>query len=228
MLLLSSYQATEHFRKLHIPNCEVQWVPETINPDNFKVKPWEQRSVNILSFGRSYMKYHNVIEKGCKQNHIRYMYQERNDKTDVAVQGLKQNLQFPTQESFIDGLANAQICICFPRSLTHPDLAGNVSTLTIRYLQAMASKCLIIGSAPQEVQYLLDYNPVIEVDWNNPVEQIKSILKNPSDYKALIEKNYAAVCTLFHNKKAIETIDELVNKQLKEMKIIEKVVELVE
>ncbi|WP_040300633.1 hypothetical protein [Arcticibacter svalbardensis] len=228
LLLLSSYQATEHFRKLHIPNCEVQWVPETINPDNFKVKPWEQRSVNILSFGRSYMKYHNVIEKGCKQNHIRYMYQERNDKTDVAVQGLKQNLQFPTQESFIDGLANAQICICFPRSLTHPDLAGNVSTLTIRYLQAMASKCLIIGSAPQEVQYLLDYNPVIEVDWNNPVEQIKSILKNPSDYKALIEKNYAAVCTLFHNKKAIETIDELVNKQLKEMKIIEKVVELVE
>ena len=222
LLLLSSYQATEHFKGLHIPDCEVRWVPETINPDDFKFKPWDQRGINILSFGRSYLKYHHEIEEGCKLNNINYMYQERNEETDVAVQGLKRNLQFATQDDFVNGLADAQICICFPRSLTHPDMAGNVSTLTIRYLQAMASKCLIIGSVPQEVEYLLDYNPVIEVDWNNPVEQIKDILENPSSYQDVIERNYAAVCTLFHNKAAIKTIDELVNSRLKEIKGFKK------
>lgn len=226
LLLLSSYQATEHFKKLHIPDCDVQWVPETINPDDFKFKDWDQRSINILSFGRSYLKYHNAIEEGCTQNQINYMFQERNDKTDVAVQGLKQNLQFPTQESFVDGLANAQICICFPRSLTHPDLAGNVSTLTIRYLQAMASKCLIIGSAPQEVEYLLDYNPVVEVDWNNPVKQIKDILDNPSSYQEMIEKNYAAVCGLFHNSNTISIIEDLVSKKLNEKRGLNKLAAL--
>jgi hypothetical protein len=113
---------------------------------------------------------------------------------------MNQSLQFQTWENFIDGLADAQICICFPRSITHPELAGSVSTLTLIYLQAMASKCLIIGAAPLDAQHLFDYNPVIEIDWTDPTGQIERIIQNPEPYQELIEKNYHAVCTLFHHK----------------------------
>lgn len=214
LLLLSSYQSTEHFRKLRIPGCEVHWVPESINTDDYHFKPWHERKIQLLSFGRSYMTYHNKIEEGCRQSGIEYACQERNEHHDVAVHGLKQNLQFPTWESFTEGLANAQICLCFPRALTHPQLAGNVSTLTIRYLQAMASKCLLLGTAPLDTRYLFDYNPVVEVNWNDPLGQVKSILSDPLPYQELIEKNYAAVCNLFHHRQACTRIEQLITERL--------------
>ena len=214
LLLLSSYQATQHFKNLKIRNCNVHWVPETINPADYKHKNWSERNINILSFGRSWLTYHDKIKQGCVENNINYVYQERNETIDVAVQGLKKNLQFPTWSSFVDGLADAQICICFPRTVTHPKLAGNVSTLTVRYLQAMASKCLIIGSAPLEVKLLLNYNPVIEVDWIDPVGQIQNILKHPENWQELIEKNYDTVCSIFHHNNALKQIDTLVRKQI--------------
>lgn len=214
LLLLSSREATAHFRKLNIPGCEVHWVPETINTEEYTFKPWHERSTNILSFGRSWLTYHDAIADGCAQHHIEYAYQERNQQHDVAVHGLRSRLQFPTWTEFISGLANAQLCICFPRSTTHPALAGNVSTLTVRYLQAMASKCLIIGASPEDAAYLFDYNPVVEVDWTDPVGQIQDILAHPEPYQALIERNYKTVCEKFHHKNAVAQIEELINHQL--------------
>lgn len=214
LLLLSSHQASVHFKKLQLPNCKVHWVPETVNVEDYKQKAWNDRKINILSFGRSWHTYHDLIVAGCEKNGINYQYQERNEQKDVAVQGLKKGLQFPTWSDFVDGLSEAQICICFPRSVTHPKLAGNVSTLTIRYLQAMASKCLIIGAAPTEIEHLLNYNPVIEVDWNNPTHQILEILKNPEPYQELIEKNYRIVKAHFHHKNSIERIEKLINTYL--------------
>lgn len=215
LLLLSSHQATEHFQRLNISQCTVHWVPETINTEAYKSKPWNKRSTDILSFGRSYLEYHNKIVDGCAAHQLNYKYQERNASKDVAMQGLKTpSLQFPTEHAFIDGLSDAKICICFPRSLTHPKAAGDVSTLTLRYLQAMASKCLVIGATPLDVKYLFDYDPIVEVDWNDPVEQILSILHKPAPYQALIEKNYEFVNTHLHYKNAIITIDRLIKSQL--------------
>lgn len=214
LLLLSGYQATEHFKSLDIPDCEVCWVPETINTADYKFKPWDAKSIHVLSFGRSWLKYHNEIVDGCKAAGINYMYQERTDSHDVAVNGLKKGLQFPTWDSFVEGLADAQICICFPRCMTHPKLAGNVSTLTLRYLQAMASKCLLLGSAPLDMKYLFDYNPVIEVDWADPAGQIRHIVQNPEKYSDIIEKNYTAVNTFLHHRNAVSQIDKLVKARL--------------
>jgi len=214
LLLLSSHQATEHFSRLKIPDCTVEWVPETINVSHYKQKPWNERNIDILSFGRGWREYHDKIVEGCKENKINYVWQRSSEDHDVAVHGLKKDLLFPEWTDFIAGLANTQICICFPRSITHPQLAGNVSTLTIRYLQAMASKCLILGAAPLDIHYLLDYNPVVEVDWNDPAGQIRNILAHPAKWQALIEKNYETVSNLFHHRNAVQQIDKLICSQL--------------
>ncbi len=214
LLLLSSYQATQHFKQLNLSNCKVHWVPETIDVNAYQHKEWKDRSIHILSFGRSWLQYHDLIVKGCQEHHINYQYQERSASHDVAVHGLKRKLQFPTTEDFTAGLADSQICICFPRCVTHPALAGEVSTLTIRYLQAMASKCVILGSAPKEITQLFDYNPVVEIDWENPVEQIRHILDYPEEYLAIVEKNYQMVHQHFHHQHAIDQINVLIKEQL--------------
>jgi hypothetical protein len=105
----------------------------------------------------------------------------------------KGELIFPTRQDFIAGLAKTKISICVPSSVTHPERSGNIETMTIRYLQSMVSKCLIVGHAPKEMIDLFGYNPVIEIDFTNPVGQIESILNNYNSYTALIEKNYNEV-----------------------------------
>ena len=55
---------------------------------------------------------------------------------------------------------------------------------------SMVSTCLLVGHAPKEMVELFSYNPVVEIDMEDPVGQIREILENFSDYIPLIEKNY--------------------------------------
>lgn len=57
----------------------------------------------------------------------------------------------------------------------------------------MASKCLIVGKVPHDMLHLFDYNPIVEIDEENPVAQIEAILANFDTYIPLIEKNYETV-----------------------------------
>src|SRR5690606_6718308 len=109
-----------------------------------------------------------------------------------------------TQEDFVNGLAEARISVCFPASDTHPSRAGGISKVTMRYFQSMASKCLIIGKAPDEMKYLFDYNPVIEVDNSEPEGQLEEILSNYEKYLPLIEKNYTEVLKKHQYKNRVE------------------------
>jgi glycosyltransferase involved in cell wall biosynthesis len=213
LLMLSGKQATEYFSKLNIPGCKVHWVPESINPEDYRFKPQNERKIDILSFGRAYQKYHQHVLKAAEQYGLDYHYERRSDQKDVAVTRVNPNtLQFPEWDDFLEALSDSRICICFPKSMTHPSEAGSTSTITLRYLQAMASKCLIIGQAPDEAQALFNYNPVVEVDWNDPVGQLRHILHNLSDYSELIEKNYEMVCEKFHYKTAIGKMDSLIKQ----------------
>jgi hypothetical protein len=47
-----------------------------------------------------------------------------------------------------------------------------------------------VGKAPKELLTLFGYNPVIEIDMNNPVRQLQSIFENFSNYIPLIENNF--------------------------------------
>ena len=49
-----------------------------------------------------------------------------------------------------------------------------------------------------DMVHLFDYNPIIEIDDNNPVAQIEAILSNFDTYIPLIEKNYETIKS-FHN-----------------------------
>ena len=158
------------------------WVPEAITMSDYHFQDYSRKDISVLAFGRRYDEYHDRIVDRLEQENISYLYEK-----------VKKAIVFPTREAFIDGLARTKISICVPSSITHPEKAGKISTMTIRYLQSMASKCLIVGYMPDEMKPLFDYIPIVEIDMSSPAEQLIGILRNFDRYIPLIEKNYAYI-----------------------------------
>jgi hypothetical protein len=165
-----------------LQRTRIYWIPEGINPLLYKQKPYSERQTDLLALGRKYEMYHQQICESLSEKGVSYLYEK-----------IKGEVIFPTREGFIDGLANSKISVCIPSSITHPERSGNIETMTVRYLQSICSKCLILGHAPDEMIHLFGYNPVIEIDYDRPVEQIMNILSNFDSYIPLIEKNYTCV-----------------------------------
>ena len=177
----SSRYATELFAGKGL-DCKMTWVPEAISAANYRFEDYVRKDISVLAFGRRYDAYHEKIVGRLEEEQISYLYEK-----------VKKEIVFPTREDFVDGLARTKISICVPSSITHPEKAGKISTMTIRYLQSMASKCLIVGYMPEEMKELFDYTPIIEIDDNDPAGQLIGILQNFEDYIPLIEKNYAYI-----------------------------------
>ena len=182
-VFVSSSQATDMLNRL-LGQKRFFWIPEGINPDEYKVIPYEEKNIDVLALGRRYDVHHNAVVVSLETSTQTYTYLYEKEKGKII---------FPTREEFIDGLARTKISICTPSNITHPDRAGNIETMTIRYLQSMLSKCLIVGYAPKEMIELFGYNPVIEIDNENPSGQLEYLLENYTDYIPLIEKNYQQV-----------------------------------
>ena len=198
ILLVSSFQAAQHLRT-HLKTCDVHWFPEFINAEAYDCsKPWEQRTIDVLSFGRAYRPYHQAIQRGCSELGINYVFDQ----------------DFPTWDALAAALAEAKLCMCFPRSTTNPESSGSFSTMTFRYLQAMASGCLPIGNAPLDAKEIFDYPATVDVEWNDPVGQIKRMIDNPDLSRAIREKNLAAVNGPLHVRAFVGKINEVVAKKL--------------
>jgi hypothetical protein len=180
-VFFSSRYATDLFNAKNL-DCRITWVPEGITVSNYKFVDYAQKDIAVLAFGRRYDAYHEKIVGRLEEEGITYLY----EKVIKAI-------VFPTRQDFIDGLARTKISICIPSSITHPEKAGKISTMTIRYLQSMASKCLIVGYMPDEMRSLFDYMPIVEIDDTDPAGQLIDILNNFDRYIPLIEKNYAYI-----------------------------------
>jgi len=197
-IFVSSSQAvTALNEKLRRPLAN--WIPEGIDISMYKQIPYNQKDIDVLQTGRKYDWYHEQILPFFSETNKVYLY----EKT-------KGTIIFPTREEFINGLARSKISVCFPSNITHPERAGMIETMTNRYLQSMASKCLIVGHAPQEMIELFGYNPVVEIEWDAPMEQLKIILDHYMDYIPLIEKNYDVVSKYHTWKNRLEQIKALV------------------
>ena len=79
----------------------------------------------------------------------------------------------------------------------------------------MASKCLIVGYVPDDMKYLFDYNPIIQIDMKNPTQQINDILKKFSEYTKLIQKNYLEVKEKHQWKNRVAVIQSILEKKLR-------------
>lgn len=179
--LFTARQSAEYFKE-HL-GIDAIWLPEACNPDLYRPeKPLRDRPTDVLELGRKYDRYHSQITPRLEQLKKSHLYEK-----------IKGQLIFSGAEALTEGFANAKISICFPSSITHPERSGNCETVTLRYFESMASKCLIVGRCPAELIDIMGYNPVIDADLDNAAEQIETILSNIESYQDMADRNYQAV-----------------------------------
>ena len=178
---ISSSQAVERLSRLS-DRCTFIWVPEGVDPARYQQRSFIEKDIDVLQLGRKYDAHHALIAPALESAGKSYLYEKE-----------KGGIIFPTRDEFVAGLARSRISICVPSNMTHPDRAGDIETMTIRYLQSMVSKCLVLGHAPAEMVELFGYNPVVEMDMADPAVQIIEILRDYESYIPLIEKNLSVV-----------------------------------
>ena len=175
----SARRSAEHFLK-RIPEMNSVWLPEAIDPTVYlNDKPLEERSIDVLEVGRKYDAFHQAITHRLQESLRVHLYEREQGQ-----------VVFPTREALVTGLGDSKISVCFPSSLTHPERSGDAETVTYRYFEAMASKCLIWGKCPQELFDLFGYNPVIEAVEHDPLGQLDAILQDLGKYQVLVNRNY--------------------------------------
>lgn len=160
----------------------VIWCPEAVDGELYqKGKALKDRSIDLLEFGRSNDKV--VCSKKLAGVKI--------DGAPLQHVCTKQNGKFIfTNEQLYEAMGDAKVTIALPRSMTQPEIAGDIETLTQRYWECMFSRIVMVGHAPQELVDFIGYNPVIELrDDISAEELIADVLENIDIYQSLVDKN---------------------------------------
>jgi hypothetical protein len=177
---LSARAAAEEMDR-RLPNTRVVWLPEATDATQYVPdKPLSARKTAVLELGRRFDTYHGLISPHLRDRGLTHLY----------VQPTGKNI-FGSRGDFAAGLGDAKISVCFPASMTHPQACGGLETVTHRYFESIASRCLIVGRAPAELVELFGYDPVIEADLADPLSQLARILDHLDQYQELVDKNYA-------------------------------------
>lgn len=168
----TSSQVADKMSKI-LKGIEVHAVTEGIDISSYKEgKILKERSIDFLEYGREI----DAIVK-YNENGINYVHGKRNGKILFSLEQLH------------TALADAKVVATYPKSWTNPEEAGGIETLTQRYWECMLSRCVMIGHAPKELIDLLGYNPVVELDRNDPDAQLRDVLLNIHGYQNLVDEN---------------------------------------
>lgn len=159
------------------------YLPEATSVARYRPDiPLARRPIRVLELGRRWDAWHEPVRRAGLLDVVGSRYER------VSGQVI-----FSSRADLIDGFASSAISVCFPRSLTHPEAAGAVETFTHRYLESMASGCLVLGHAPADLIDLFGYNPVIEADMGDAPGQLKAIIGNLGAYQSVVDRNVATV-----------------------------------
>lgn len=180
MAFISAKAAAEEMAR-RMPGTTVVWLPEAADPAEYlPERPLTARGTAVLELGRRFKAYHDLIRPYLQDRGLTHLY--------ATVKG--ENV-FGSRSELAAGLGDAKISVCFPASITHPQACGGLETVTHRYFESIASRCLIVGKGPAELIDLFGYDPAIEADLTDPVAQLANILADLGRYQQLVDKNYA-------------------------------------
>ena len=159
------------------------WCPEAVDDSVYqKGKLLKDRNIDLLEFGRS-------NDKVFKADQLESIFDNKNRNLNHVC--TKQNGKFIyTNEQLYEAMGNAKVTIALPRSITQPEIAGEIETLTQRYWECMFSRMVMVGHAPQELIDFIGYNPVIKLnDKISAEEPIANVIEHIGDYQSLVDKN---------------------------------------
>jgi hypothetical protein len=160
------------------PNIPVHYLPEAVIAERFdSTKPLANRRIDVLELGRRSHTWHEAVAKILSERGMSHLYEEP-----------VHHWVFPDVVAMRAGLADSKISVCFPSSQTHPSRSGTTETMTQRYLESMMSGSLVLGHAPKEMIDLFGFNPVLEVDWVDPLGQLLHVLTHIDSFQQFADR----------------------------------------
>ena len=171
--IFTSAQTAERMRE-RFPQMNIMWCAEAVDGSLYtEGKPLAERGIDLMEFGRSNERVFNV----------------KLPETVKHVSTMQDGKFLYTNEQLYQAMGDAKVTITLPRSVTQPEIAGDIETLTQRYWECMLSRMVMLGHAPKELVDLIGYNPVVELDTVHTAEQVQEILAHIEDYQPLVDKN---------------------------------------
>lgn len=171
--IFTSSQTADRIQE-RFPEMNVMWCPEAVDVTQYKKgKELKDRKIDLLEFGRS----NGKVFKNPLPSSVRHVC------TKVGDTYIYNN------EELYEALGDTKLTIALPRSMTQPEMAGDIETLTQRYWENMLSRIVMVGHAPKELVGLIGYNPVVEMDREYFNEQIIDVLTNIEQYQDLVNRN---------------------------------------
>jgi hypothetical protein len=141
--------------------------------------PLVQRQIDVLELGRRHRGYHDQITSALATAGKAHRYERQPGQ-----------IIFPTKEDLVEGMGQTKVSVCFPSSMTHPARSGDGETATHRYFESIASRSVLVGHCPAELRDLFGYDPVVPVDWSDPVKQLLGIVDRIEEYQPHVERNH--------------------------------------
>jgi hypothetical protein len=182
-----------------VPGLEAIWLPEAINPELYVGdKPLAARRIDVLEMGRRHPPYHEKIVAHCAARGYDHRYER-----------VRGEIIFPKYDQFVRALGDSKVSVCFPSSMTHPERAGDVETMTLRYLESIAARTIVIGHCPAELRDLFGYDPVVAWDQSEPTRQLDAVVADPVPYQDLVDQNYRRLLEVGTWSARVKTLLEL-------------------
>lgn len=168
-----------------LPYVHFVHVPEGVDVHDYtEGKQLKERGIDVYELGAKNEYFHKKLLDEEFGKSYKWVYSQHKPPKGL-------DSVYDKWETFTSVLADTKIIISFPRCMRNSEKYGCVATLTMRYWEAMLSRCIIVGHGPKELIDIIGYNPVVEADFVNPCKQIKYLLSHIEEYQPLVDKNFS-------------------------------------
>ena len=176
MAFFSARVAADHWNGFE--GLRSVWMPEAIDDAQYPPgPPLRDRAIVVMELGRPYELAHEIIRRAVPSE----LHSHPGNRRSM-----------PDRASLIRALHSTRALICYPGAITQPSgRTGSWESMTHRYLEAVATKTVVLGRIPDEMRDLFGFAPGVEVVADDLPDALHSIRTHPNDFQLLVERSHA-------------------------------------
>lgn len=164
-----------------LPETKVVWLPEAIDVNVFVAGPsLREREATLLEIGRRHERAHDVAKRVLEDLGGGHTYRASSVSEFL-----------PTRYDLISALHNSRALLCYPGSMSDPlGRTGTWESMTHRYLEAAATKTVILGHTPAEMIELFGFDPGLSVAERDLPEALTALHSSCDQFQPLVDRAY--------------------------------------
>lgn len=197
--------------------------PVFIDPDIYENYQKVEKSVQIFQMGRKNKLLHEWALRYSDETGCSYVFMERNERglyyTDSSKKinfgkwdGEAYQLSF---NRLIELVSSSCISLVSPRNIDNPEITGNISPLSCRYLESAICNSIPVGFAPKSAEYsdnFPDDFTLVPKDYDQFKRTCDKILNNDSYRESLCKRNREYVVNNHSTESRLKELQKIIDQ----------------